>query len=143
MRIDRHEMVLKMAEAVALRSTCDRLHVGAVIARDGRPISSGYNGNVSGLPHCNHGNFHEVGCVTAMHAEANAIAFAARYGVATEGAYIYTTHQPCFDCARLIVNAGITTVFFIHPYRKKEGMELLAEAGIEVYSLNEDRKIGI
>ena len=137
MRIDRHEMMMQMAEVIAQRGTCSRLYVGAVIARDGRPISSGYNGNVSGVKHCYHpfSEHLEVGCQDAMHAEANAIAFAARYGVATEGAYIYTTHQPCFACARLIVNAGISTVFYRLPYRKMEGVELLIEAGIEVYSL--------
>lgn len=154
MRIDRHEMMMQMAEVVALRGTCSRLQVGAVIARDGRPISSGYNGNVAGIEHCYHPHIKldpewhiylteegkanlkdEPGCKDAMHAEANAIAFAARYGVGTEDAYIYTTHQPCYDCARLIINAGIGTVFYRNPYRKLDGLKLLEQAGIEVYSL--------
>lgn len=137
MRIDRHEMMMEIAEVVAKRGTCDRLQVGAVIARDGRSIASGYNGNVTGVEHCAH-DFDEnvsVGCETAMHAEANAIAFAARHGVATEGAYIYTTHQPCYTCSRLIINAGITAVFYRFRYRKTEGIELLHDAGVEVYSL--------
>lgn len=135
MRIDRHEMMMQMAEVIAQRGTCKRLYVGAVIARDGRPISSGYNGNVSGVDHCIHGIFDDKGCESAMHAESNAIAFAARYGVATQDANLYTTHEPCFACARLIVNAGISLVFYRLPYRKHDGLELLENAGVEVYSL--------
>jgi dCMP deaminase len=136
MRIDRHEMMMKMAEVTALRGTCSRLQVGAVIARDGRSISTGYNGNVAGVAHCFHD--HDLGCETAMHAEANAITYAARYGVVTDEAYLYTTHMPCYDCARLIVNAGISRVIYKTPYRKTEGVELLKLVGVEVFRLNEE-----
>jgi len=136
MRLDRHAMMMGMAEVAALRGTCSRLQVGAVISRDGRCISTGYNGNVSGVAHCSHDM--DLGCETAMHAEANAIAFASRYGVAIEGADLYCTHEPCYHCSRLIINAGIKRVFFITPYRKHEGVELLLLVGIEVFRLNED-----
>lgn len=131
MRIDRHEMMMRQAEVVAMRGTCSRLQVGAIIARDGRPISSGYNGNVSNVAHCVHAD--NTPCSTAMHAESNAIAYAARNGVATSDAHLYTTHMPCFDCSRLIINSGITKVFFKVPYRKREGVELMHQAGIEVF----------
>lgn len=136
MRIDRHEMMMKMAEVVSQRGTCSRLYVGCVIARDGRSISTGYNGNVANVAHCVHND--DRPCSSAMHAESNAIAYAARNGVATSDAHLYTTHMPCFDCARLIVNAGISKVFFKVPYRKREGTELLIQAGIEVFKLNEE-----
>ena len=140
MRIDRHEMMIKMAEVTAQRGTCDRLQVGAVIARDGRSISTGYNGNVSGMHHCRHYADKVPGtpCVTAMHAEANALLYAARNGVSTEHADLYTTHEPCFDCARLIVNAGISRVFFKVPYRKHDGANLLIQLGYDVLKFNED-----
>lgn len=139
--------MLGHARLAAQRGTCSRLQVGAVIARRGRPISTGYNGNVSGVAHCHHpieevkflvgqvivARVEGTGCETAMHAEANAIAFAARHGVATEGADLYVTHQPCLACARLIINAGIWNVFFEHPYRRSEGLDLLLEVGVEVY----------
>lgn len=136
MRIDRHEMMMRVAEVTALRGTCSRLQVGAVIARDGRSISTGYNGNVANVSHCKH--IDDTPCKTAMHAECNAIAYAARNGVATSDAYLYTTHMPCFDCARLIINAGITKVFYRVPYRITFGVELLQRAGIEVFRLNEE-----
>lgn len=133
MRIDRHEMMMRMAEVVAMRGTCERLQVGAVIARDGRSISTGYNGNVANVAHCKHDD--DRPCSSAMHAEANAIAYAARNGVATSDAHLYTTHMPCFDCSRLIINAGIKRVFFVVPYRKQDGLDLLMNAGIEVFRL--------
>jgi len=99
-------------------------------------MSTGYNGNVSGVAHCFHDM--DLGCETAMHAEANAIAFAARHGVGTEGADLYCTHEPCYHCARLIINSGIKRVFFQEPYRKHDGVDLLLLVGIEVFRLNAD-----
>lgn len=133
MRIGRHEMMMRMAETVAMRGTCERLQVGCVIARDGRSISTGYNGNVANVRHCVHTD--DRPCVTAMHAEANAIAYAARNGVATSDAHLYTTHMPCFDCARLIINAGIKAVFYYTPYRKEDGINLLNAAQVETFRL--------
>ena len=126
-RATRNQMLMGMAWSVADRSTCDRLNVGAVIARDGRVISSGYNGNLVGMDHCRHDPATGP-CTSAVHAEANAILFAARYGTAVEGAQLFTTHEPCLDCAKLIVNAGITTVIYAMEYRKHDGLELLLKA---------------
>lgn len=131
------ETLMSMAEVVSRRSTCDRLHVGAVIVRNGRVISTGYNGNVSGAAHCRHSENPTSVCTTAVHAEANAIVFAARHGVATQTAELFTTHQPCEACAKLIVNAGIMQVYFMHPYRLREGLDLLLSVGwLEVYRVN-------
>lgn len=134
---------MRMAEAVALRGTCDRLQVGAVISRDNRVISSGYNGNVAGAIHCDHHNndagiYEGTGCTTAVHAEANALIFAARHGARVGSADLWTTHQPCLGCANLIINAGIGRVFYKHPYRMYDGIEALQSAGVEVFNITEE-----
>ena len=132
------QSLIHMAAALlwATRSTCKRLQVGAVLAKGGRTISTGYNGAPSGLPHCNDENCKsQPQCKRTVHAEMNAILFAARYGISTEGAELYTTHSPCIDCAKAIINAGIKKVYYIEEYRNREGLELLEQAGIELYKL--------
>lgn len=148
-RPSREELLVETAFVWAKRSTCSRLHVGAVIHRDGRILVQGYNGAPAGLDHCDHtcncgelGHIstvsHDVWCNSqphacrAVHAEANAIAYAARWGVGLEGAQIVVTDQPCLNCARLIVNAGIAFVVYVRPYRLQDGVQLLQEAGIPV-----------
>jgi dCMP deaminase len=133
------------------------MHVGAIIAHEGRTIATGYNGAPVGMPHCEHrcdcypdnitrgwrslgpdGVAHEPNCTSrqpcrrAVHAEANAIAFAARYGMATAGATLVVTMQPCLPCAQLVVNAGIVRVVFTTGYRDNAGRELLAAAGVQL-----------
>jgi dCMP deaminase len=132
--------MMVVAHTFANLGTCDRLQVGAVIHRDGRVISTGYNGVPKGLPHCDHAAEtpvigEERGCQTAVHAEANTIAWAARHGLRVEGADLTVTHMPCVDCAKLIINAGLVSVTFEHPYRKVEGVELLTRARIRVVNL--------
>ena|SRR5690554_2820516 len=116
------------------RSTCSRLNVGAVVAKDTRILSQGYNGAPSGLPHCP--DPHEEGpCRRAVHAEANALMWAARQGIRTEGSDLYCTHQPCLECSRLIINAGIGCVFYDKEYRDSSGVSLLDKAGVEVFKI--------
>lgn len=154
-RVTRDQMLMGVAQVVARRGTCSRLQVGAVISRDGRIISTGYNGAPSGIPHCEHLNpdtltggeylnylnhvgkyaKEEPGCQIAEHSERNAIAFAARYGLALEGSEIHCTHAPCLDCARSIINAGIKRVTYVVPYRLTAGVELLAQAGLDVVDM--------
>lgn len=149
-RPSEHEVCMDYARNAARRGTCSRLQVGAVITVSGRLISSGYNGAPSKLEHCDHtcdcrypgtegGIFwkrhlsdcsSEKPCRVSVHAEANAIAFAARYGISTHKACMYVTHQPCLDCAKLIINSGIETVIFEHVYRDNAGVDLLYAAGI-------------
>lgn len=124
------ELLLRMAALVALRSTCSRLHVGAVLARDARVLSTGRNGAPAGMPHCRHDD--DRPCVVSVHAEANALAFAARHGVATAGAHLYLTHAPCRACAGLLVNAGVAAVTYAQPFRSRDGVDLLAAAGVHV-----------
>jgi dCMP deaminase len=132
-RISREGLMMATAKLWSLRSTCRRLQVGAVIALNDRPISSGYNGAPSGMEHCNKENCSSLQkCDRTIHAEMNAILFAARHGIPTEGTTLYTTHQPCIDCAKAIINAGIKTVYYEFPYRLTNGLRLLEDAGIEI-----------
>jgi dCMP deaminase len=141
MRRSRDQMLMMMAEAASGRSTCSRLHVGAVVAVDGRVVSTGYNGAPAGLPHCDHE--HEVTgalgrehCLTAVHAEANAIVFAARHGAGINHAELFTTASPCPGCANLIINAGITRVVFMALYNNAVGgLDRLDQAGITTMHL--------
>lgn len=126
----RHDTLLSTAFLWAERSTCDRRKVGCVISRDGRILVQGYNGAPAGMPHCDYP--HEPNECLAVHAEANAIAFAARWGVMLEGAILTCTDEPCLNCARLIINAGITQVSYARPYRLHDGLALLRDAGIKV-----------
>lgn len=137
MRPSKAEMMMGIARMVSLRGTCDRAWVGAAIARDSRVISTGYNGNVSGQSHCRHSE-EGVGCTTAVHAEMNAIVFAARHGVAVEGSELWSTHQPCEHCAKAIINSGIARVYFDQPYRLRQGLEMLIASNIEVFRVRED-----
>lgn len=137
-RISRDEMLMRMAIAAALRSTCSRAHVGVVIAREGRVLSTGYNGAPAGMDHCNHTHDLESGCQVAVHAEANAIAYAARYGMKIGGSELFTTLSPCVSCSQLIVNAGIERVVYLNPYRVPSGLELLEGAGVLLRHFRDD-----
>lgn len=161
-RIPRHEMLVRIAEVVAERSSCSRGSVGCLIVRDGRIIATGYNGAPTGMKHCEHdcwcsggvndegefkyGPLHpgcprhdpNIHCTIALHAEANALVFAARHGLSTDGAELYTTASPCLNCAGLIVNAGITQVWCGAPHTYgHEGINLLVLRNIAVASARE------
>lgn len=137
-RVSRDRTLLGVASVISQRSTCSRASVGAVIAKDGRIITTGYNGAPAGLDHCDHRSDDTAGvtgCQTAEHAERNAIAYAARHGVGTDQSTLYSTHGPCLDCARSIINSGIVRVVYQTPYRKTEGVNLLIRAGVKVVHL--------
>ena len=117
---------------VAKRSTCGRLRVGAIIVKDRRILTTGYNGAPAGLPHCD-----EVGhlmvdghCVRTLHAEQNAIIQAALHGVSVAGSTLYVTHQPCLTCAKMIINAGIRRVVYAGHYPDENAIAFLAQAGV-------------
>lgn len=122
--------LLDMAVVAATRSTCSRLHVGAVLARDGRVLSTGYNGAPARRPHCVHRD--DRPCRAAVHAETNAVAFAARHGVTVEGATLYLTHSPCLGCAGLLINSGVVEVVYLEHYRSDDGIRELTAAGVTV-----------
>ncbi len=136
-RADWHTYFMNIARQVATRSTCDRKHVGAVIVRDKTILSTGYNGSIRGMPHCDDvGHDLDGGhCVATIHAEANAILQAAKNGVMIEGAELYTTASPCWGCFKLIANAGIRKIFYGEFYRDQKSLEVARHLGIELIDL--------
>jgi dCMP deaminase len=137
-RPTRDVVLMEIAHVIAKRSTCSRAQVGALVTRKGRILSTGYNGAPAGMAHCNHryqSPLDSRGCNTAVHAEANAVAFAARYGVRTDGADIFSTLAPCLACAQLIINCGITRVVCGGTYRDPAGFQLLVGANIRILNL--------
>ena len=128
---------MRIAEQVATRSTCDRKHVGAVIVRDRMILTTGYNGSIRGLAHCDDvGHLLEEGhCVRTVHAEANAIVQAARNGVRIDGGAIYVTASPCFNCFKLIANAGLRRIVFGEFYRDERIFTLSEQLGLELAHL--------
>ncbi len=139
-RVGWHTYFMNIARQAATRSTCDRKHVGAVIVRDKTILSTGYNGSIRGMPHCDDvGHLMEAGhCVATVHAEANAIIQAAKNGVRIEEAEIYTTASPCWDCFKLVVNAGIRTVYYGEFYRDERSIEVARRLGVDLIDLSRE-----
>ena len=126
---------MRITFEVARRSTCPRAAVGAVIVRDKRILTTGYNGSPAGLPHCT-----EVGClmvnghcVRTLHAEQNAIIQGALHGVDVSRSTLYVTHQPCLVCAKMIINAGIERVVYAGDYPDEIAQAFLETARVELY----------
>jgi dCMP deaminase len=119
------EYFMRIAKEVATRATCDRKHVGAVIVRDKSILATGYNGSIKGLPHCDEDGHMMVDghCVRTIHAEANAVIQAARNGVRIDQACIYVTASPCWNCFKMIANAGINRIGFGEFYRDERIFE--------------------
>lgn len=135
-RISRSQMYNAMAEIMSLRATCCRGKNGCVITQDNRIISTGYNGTIIPNADCETlGCDKSKKCIHAMHAERNAIAFAAKKGIALEGATMYVTSAPCYDCAMMIVQAGIKVVVYAKEYTTDggAGLNLLSQMKVEVY----------
>ena len=141
-RLSWDDYFMDITRLVSKRSTCLRRHVGAVIVRDKKILSTGYNGAPRGLAHCE-----EVGCLRekmgipsgqnqelcrGLHAEQNAIIQAAVSGVSIEGSQIYSVTQPCVVCAKMIINSGIKKVVFQDAYPDTLAELMLDEAGIEL-----------
>ena len=132
---------MNIAKQVASRATCDRKHVGAVIVRDRTILSTGYNGSIRGLLHCNEiGHLMENShCVRTVHAEANALCQAARNGVNINNSEIYITASPCWNCFRLLANSGINKIFYGEFYRDERIFEAARQAKIELKFLGENK----
>jgi len=140
---------MRAAHLFAERSTCNRGHVGAVLVANRRIIAHGYNGAPPGMPHCTDVGCECVtvevhphgpedlgvvegwveGCQRTVHAEANAIAYAAKAGVETEGSYMFCTHSPCRKCMELAACAGVVEIIYDKPYRATP-FELAPSMGI-------------
>ena len=138
-RIPWDQYFMAQSLLISTRSTCTRLAVGATIVRKKRVISGGYNGSVSGDVHCS-----DVRCkvvdgnsVRTIHAEANAILQCAKFGASTEGADIYVSYFPCLQCTKMIIQAGIKNIYYLHDYRNSEyAMNLLEHAGIKAIKVD-------
>ena len=135
------EYFMMIAHDVSSRATCIRRKVGAVIVKEKRILSTGYNGVPTGITHCTpetclrniynvpSGERHEL--CRGLHAEQNAIIQAAYHGVSIADAIIYVTHQPCSICTKMLINAGIKTFIFEYPYNDELAKAMMDEAGIE------------
>ena len=131
---------MDVAERFAQLSSAIRLQVGAIVVKDDRIISIGYNGMPSGWDNecevCTHvddvGNPKLVTKPEVLHAESNAIAKLARSPESGEGATIFITHAPCIDCAKLIYQSGIATVYYKNDYRSTQGIDFLKKSNIWV-----------
>lgn len=125
------EAYMDVAERFAELSSATRLQVGAIVVKDDRIVSIGYNGMPTGWDNCcedeNNKSKPEV-----LHAESNAIAKLAKSSESGEGATIFVTHAPCIDCAKLIYQSGITTVYYKNTYRSTQGLEFLEKSHIKV-----------
>ena len=140
------EYFMRIAEVTATRSTCVRHKLGAVLVRDKRILSTGYNGAPRGMKHCidigclrdrlkiPSGTRHEI--CRGVHAEQNTIIQASRHGVTTEDSEIYITHEPCAVCAKILINAGVKKIICKTGYPDPFAKKLLKEARVKVIRFN-------
>ena len=133
---------MNIAKEVATRSTCDRKHVGSLIVRDKTILSTGYNGSIRGMPHCDEaGHMMENGhCVATIHAESNAVLQAAKNGVMINGAEVFITASPCWPCFKMLANAGIKKIYYGEFYRDERIFDVAKKLGIELISIPVDQK---
>ncbi len=141
-RVSWEQYFMNIAKEAATRSTCDRKHVGAVIVRDRTILSTGYNGSIRGMPHCDEvGHLMENGhCVATIHAETNAILQAAKNGVMINGGELFITASPCWNCFKMLANAGIKKVYYGEFYRDERIFDVAKRLGIELISIPVDQK---
>ena len=133
---------LEIAKLVSKRSTCLRRQVGALVVKERRILTTGYNGTPSGITHCEitgclreklkvpSGERHEL--CRGLHAEQNALLQASLYGVSVKDGLLYCTNQPCLICAKMIINAGIKEIIISEGYPDKMAKDFFEEAGIKV-----------
>lgn len=138
-RVSWDEYFMNIAKEVATRATCSRKHVGAVIVRDRTILSTGYNGSIRGLGHCDDDDhmMEDDHCVRTIHAEANAIIQAAKNGTAIDAADIYVTASPCWNCFKMIANAGIRRIAFGEFYRDQRIFDISKKLGISLIDLSD------
>ena len=137
---------MQIANLVGKRATCLRRTVGAIVVKDRRILSTGYNGAPTGVRHCQ-----ETGCLReqlqvpsgerhelcrGIHAEQNAIIQAAYHGVSIRNASLYCTNLPCSICAKMIINAGIKVIYYLAGYADAMSQEMFREAGVEVVKID-------
>jgi len=126
-RPDNDTWALEIAQTVSERSTCSRLHVGAILVKHGIVLGAGYNGAPRKMAHCVHTD--DTPCRLSIHAEINALVHSGLWN--SQGAVMYITHAPCWDCAKMIVQHQISKVVFREVYRNREGLDMLDLAGVQ------------
>lgn len=140
-RIPWDQYFMMQAVLLSLRSTCERLSVGAILVRDKRVIAGGYNGSVSGDVHCiDHQCYLVDGhCVRTIHAEMNAVLQCAKFGVATENSEVYVTDFPCLQCTKMLLQAGIKKLFYLRNYHNDEyALKLMKLKNVDVQQVKLD-----
>jgi dCMP deaminase len=144
------EYFIGIMESVSKRATCDRGKSGCVIAKDKRILATGYVGSPAGCKHCDEVG-HEINevnnddgtiskhCIRTAHAEQNAIATAARFGIALEGSTLYCNMTPCYICAKIIINSGISRVVAKNDYHKgNRSKEIFKESEVKYELISEE-----
>lgn len=121
-RIPWNQYFMLQAVLLSLRSTCERLSVGAILVRDKRVIAGGYNGAVSGDDHCIDVGCYVVDghCLRTIHAEMNAVLQCSKFGIPTDGAEIYVTDFPCLQCTKSLLQAGIKKIYYMRNYHNDD-----------------------
>lgn len=134
-----HDYFMEITELVASRSTCDRAFVGCVLVNDdNRIVSTGYNGSVSGRPHCDDiGHTMRDGhCIATLHAEMNALLYCAKEGISVKSCTAYVTHFPCLNCTKALIQAGIKQIYYKNDYRIDDfAIELLNASNVKFEKL--------
>jgi len=136
---------MKIAELVATRATCDRLHVGAILVRNRMIISSGYNGSPRKTKHCDEVGHRMINghCVRTVHAEVNAVVQAAYHGISTKDATLYTRYFPCEHCVKILINAGIKKIVYQKSYQNLDqsyARKILKQAKVKLVKLSKNKK---
>ena len=142
-RIPWKQYFMMQALVIAQRSTCDRALVGSVLVKDNRIIGTGYNGSVTGEPHCDDVGHQLVDghCVRTIHSEMNSLIQCARNGVSTDNTEIYVTHFPCYNCAKALVQAGIKRINYYFDYNDSPlAIALFKDCGVPYEQIKIDRK---
>ena len=134
-RITWDQFFMAQCHLLAVRSTCTRLAVGAIVVRDNRIIAGGYNGSISGGDHCiDHGCYVvDNHCIRTIHAEMNALLQCSKYGIPASDSTLYVTHFPCLQCSKAIIQSGVKNVYYAMDYRNNEyALKLFEQAGVAV-----------
>ena len=141
-RIPWDQYFMLQAVLLSLRSTCNRLAVGAILVRDKRIIAGGYNGSVSGDDHCLDAGCYIVDghCLRTIHAEMNAVLQCAKFGVATDDAEVYVTDFPCLQCTKMLLQAGIKKIYYLRNYHNDDyAVRLLKLKNVAVSQVKIDK----
>jgi len=140
-RVSWEEYFMNIAKEIATRSTCDRKHIGSVIVKDKTILSTGYNGSIRGMPHCDEaGHIMENDhCIATIHAESNAVLQAAKNGVMIDKAEVYITASPCWPCFKMLANAGIKKIYYGEFYRDERIFDVAKKVGIELTHIQVDQ----